>query len=239
VYDSGISGGTFSTPATSVSGVFLNAGYHVVDLPQQVSVVAGQQFSVVIRYQTPGYGLPVPLERPITGYAQPTAELGQSYLSLDGVSFADIHGMGGGWSNINACIKALAAYDPLSEGEGETPPSGVYIMGRQRVEIGEYLILRAILPDLEEPITIEWYKDDMLIDGASSMEYHISEIGFEHGGVYHLVATDASKAVYQSPPFLLRVFAEGSMPATGLLALSALTALLAWAGAKQRRARKR
>ncbi len=411
VYDSGLSGGTFSNPTTSVSGVFLNAGYYVVDLPQQVSLTAGQQFSVVIQYQTPGYGLPVPIERPISGYAQPTAELGQSYLSLDGTSFSDIHGMGGTWLNTNACIKALAAYDPLSEGEdegeappecveyasinvprpidyfastitestltisaprtvlnmsvllnisypyandltvnlrspigteitlfanvpqwganftntilsddadisinsgpapftgcyipqnplsafngsdaqgtwtlriqsedwfttgsltgwsllfncpceeeaegepegeiegeiegegeGEMPPSGVYIMGRQRVEIGEYLILRAILPDLEEPITVEWYKNDVLIDGASSMEYHISEVGFEDDGVYHLVVTDASKAVYQSPPFLLRVYAEGSLPATGLLALGTLTALLAWAGAGRGRTRKR
>lgn len=91
--------------ACSKSGSVANAGYHTIILDQPVSVSAGQNFSVVFKYTTPGYGYPVPIERPITGYSSgASASSGQSFYSSGGSSWTD---MTGNYSGTNACIKAF------------------------------------------------------------------------------------------------------------------------------------
>jgi C1A family cysteine protease len=103
----GISGG----PATgifqqTVTGQIKTPGYHTVSIPS-VSLAAGEQFSVIIRLTTPGYGYPIAVEYPEPGYAgRATASAGQSYISSDGMSFTDVTGYFG---NTNVCIKAFTA----------------------------------------------------------------------------------------------------------------------------------
>ena len=133
VYDDGISGGTFTNPISSVSGVFLQAGYYVVDLPDAVAVTTDQEFAVVVRFETPGVPFPIPIERPISGYAAPTAESGQSYVSRNGDVFTDIHA--GNFPNTNACIKAFAVQQPPDEGEDELEGEGEEEEGEREGEL--------------------------------------------------------------------------------------------------------
>ncbi|HDP35464.1 MAG TPA: surface layer protein B [Candidatus Hydrogenedentes bacterium] len=217
VYDSGISGGNFYNPVTTVSGVFEHAGYHVVDLPVAVNVVQEQPFSVKVRYQTPGWGYPLPLEGVVSGYAQPTAATGQSYMSGTGSGFVDIHAQGGGWANTNMCIKAIAAAPGLT----------VRIVGTGWAEEGQEVVLRSVLPVLVGDVVFEWYKDEAIIIGAETDTFVISSATLSDAGLYRLVVTDESKALYESDPFELIVFSEGSLPVSGVAALAAAAALVA------------
>ena len=61
----------------------------------------------MVRFTTPGYNWPIPIEKPISGYSDAaTANPGQSYVSSDGISWIDSTSI---WSNTNVCIKAIAA----------------------------------------------------------------------------------------------------------------------------------
>ncbi len=217
VYDSGISGDTFVNPVVTTSGTFPYAGYHVIDLPATVSVSAGQTFSVRVRYETPGWDYPLPIETPIPDFVQPTASLGESYMSLTGNDFVDIHGMGGGWENTNACIKAIAA----------TPAMTVRIVGRSRVEEGDSVVLNTLLPPLHGNVVFEWYKDDVLIVGAEEDAFHIPAATFDDSGWYHVIVEDESKGIYESDPFKLLVFPEGALPVSRLTVLIAAVVLVA------------
>ncbi len=44
------------------AGSFTNGGYFTIPLNSAVSLAAGEKFSVAIRFTTPGYGFPVPIE---------------------------------------------------------------------------------------------------------------------------------------------------------------------------------
>ena len=96
-----------SGPAAQVSGTMTWAGYHTVKLSTSVPVSAGQRFSVVVKMSTPGYGYPIPLERPYSGYASAaTASAGQSYISSSGTSWSDVTSS---YPNSNVCLKAFAS----------------------------------------------------------------------------------------------------------------------------------
>jgi C1A family cysteine protease len=106
VYDT-FSGGTFSAQlGSTVSGTVTNAGYYTVPLLSPVSLTTGNSIGVVVKFTTPGYTYPLPLEYRISGYSTGvTASAGQSYYSCDGSAYYDITG----WDpNSNINIKALA-----------------------------------------------------------------------------------------------------------------------------------
>ncbi len=222
VYDSGISGGNFYNPKTTISGTFTEAGYYVVDLPAAVNVASGQKFSVTVRYQTPGWNFPLPLEAPQTNYVAPTAAYGQSYMSPDGTGYIDIQSQPG-YGNTNACIKAIAA----------APDKTVRVIAPHWVEEGDPITFTAMLPILVGAPTFEWYKDDVLIIGATSDTYLIPAATFSDSGMYKLIVTDASKAVMESAPCEVLVLAEGSLPVSGILAVSVIALLLSVAGVRR------
>ena len=217
VYNSGISGGNFYNPVTTTSGVFVNAGYHVVALPSVVNVSLGQQFSVKVRYQTPGWNYPLPLESPQAGYAAATAASGQSYMSSDGTDFVDTVGQS---ANTNVCIKAIAA----------APDKTVRIIGKHWVEEGSQASFTASLPVLVGATTFEWYKDNVLIVGAESDSYVIPAVVFGDAGMYKLIVTDESKEILESAPLEMVVLATGSLPVSGTAALIILSLILSAAG---------
>jgi len=219
VYDSGISGGNFYNPRTTISGTFPEAGYYVVDLPAEVSVSLGQTFSVVVRFQTPGWNYPIPLEAPQTNYAAPTAAYGQSYMSPDGSGYMDIQSQSG-YANNNACIKAIAA----------APDKTVRVIAPHWVEEGDPVTFNTMLPALVGTPTFEWYKDDVLIIGADTDTYFIPAATFTDSGIYKLVVTDASKAVMESASCEVLVLADGSLPVSGMLALGCIVLLLSVSG---------
>lgn len=96
-----------SGPVSSSSGTVATAGYHTVKLATPAPVTSGQKFSVVVKLTTPGYGYPVALERPYSGYAsKAVASAGQSYVSSGGASWSDITAS---YANTNVCLKAFAS----------------------------------------------------------------------------------------------------------------------------------
>lgn len=111
--------------AATVSGTLATAGYHTVQLPSPVAISAGHKFSVVVKLTTPGYGYPICLERPYSGYAsKATASTGQSYMSSTGNSWTDVAAQ---YSNANVCLKAFtlgSSAPPPSPGVLEVSPTG-------------------------------------------------------------------------------------------------------------------
>ncbi len=104
-----------STPTTGVleggavntSGSFPYAGYHTLNLSTPVSLVTGQKFSVVVKFTTPGYNYPVPIEEQIQDYnSAATATAGQSYISSKGFTWTDITT---GFPDTNVDIRAFTA----------------------------------------------------------------------------------------------------------------------------------
>ncbi len=105
-----------SGPVAIKTGVIETAGYHTVALDTPVAVTAGQKFSVVVKVTTPGYGYPIPLEKPMGGFASyATASTGQSYMSSSGSTWTDV---ASSYANTNVCLKAFAR-----QGGGTPPPA--------------------------------------------------------------------------------------------------------------------
>lgn len=90
---------------SSANGTLTFAGYHTVSLDSGVSLESGQNFSVVIKFTTPGYSFPVPVEFPQEGYSSKArANPGESFFSPDGESWVDT---ALAMENMNVCIKAF------------------------------------------------------------------------------------------------------------------------------------
>lgn len=118
-YEISIYTGVTTTPATGVleggstntSGTMPYAGYHTIRLARPVSLLANQKFAVVVKFTTPNYAYPIPLESPFSGYANATASAGQSYMSGDGVSWSDV---ATAYSNSNVNIRAFTSLSGTS-----------------------------------------------------------------------------------------------------------------------------
>jgi len=98
----------------STSGTTKYAGYYTIDLPASVPLSSGQKFSVVVKFTTPGYGWPIPVEDYYPGYTDSaTASPGQSFINHDGE-------LGTSWQDVSAnsiykaniCIKAFTGLKP-------------------------------------------------------------------------------------------------------------------------------
>jgi len=94
------------TLAFSKTGTVAYAGYHTITLDQPVPLSAGQAFSIVFKLTTPGYGYPIPMEYPISGYSTgAAASPGQSFCSSGGSSWSDVTSS---YPGTNVCIKGFA-----------------------------------------------------------------------------------------------------------------------------------
>ena len=102
--------GVLEGGAVNTIGSFPYAGYHTLALERPVSLMAGQKFAVVVKFTTPGYIYPVPIEYPFQGFdSAASASTGQSYVSYDGSSWADITSY---FLNTNVNIRAFI--EPVS-----------------------------------------------------------------------------------------------------------------------------
>ncbi len=89
----------------SQSGKLVRAGYHTIPLNQPVSLSSGQRFSVVVKFNTPGYDWPVPIESAVDGYSSAvSASPGESFVSHNGIH--DWYDISQTWG-ANVCIKAF------------------------------------------------------------------------------------------------------------------------------------
>ncbi|HPU96723.1 MAG TPA: lectin like domain-containing protein [Candidatus Hydrogenedentes bacterium] len=228
VYAGGYSGGGFSNPVATVSGIFEEAGFFMIPLPTPVSVTAGQQFAVAIRFQSASFVNPCPIEQPIPGYADATAGPGQSFLSSDGVSWTDISTLGGSWGSINFNIKAYAAAP-------EPPQPVIRISGSRRVEEGQPIELAVHVENLSGTLTYQWYRNDVAIPDALDATLIIPSAQMGDAGIYKVAVDDGQKAVYWSDPFTVTVLAEGTLPlSAGAVALAGLGVLAAAFGIRKK-----
>ena len=84
-------GSSLGTKTLSTSGSLAYMGYHTVTLPSPVDVTNGQPFVVAVKVTSPGYNWPMAVEYPVANYSSAaTAQAGQSYISSNGTSWADV-----------------------------------------------------------------------------------------------------------------------------------------------------
>lgn len=87
------------------TGALTNAGYYTITLSSPIALSAGRSFSVVVKFTTPSYSYPIPVEYALAGYSsQATAAPGQSFISSDGSTWTDATSYD---STMNVCIKAF------------------------------------------------------------------------------------------------------------------------------------
>ena len=115
-------GGIAGAPVAG-SGTVAVGGYHTVRLDQPVSVTTGRTFVAAVRVTTPGWTDPVPVER-TSDFIAPRARAGQSYVSADGTTWADLTKLAG-LAQANVCLKAFVD----AEGAGDTRPPHVDLAG--------------------------------------------------------------------------------------------------------------
>ncbi len=116
-YEISIYTGVSSTPSTGIleggavntTGSFPYAGYHTVVLSRPVPVVTGQKFAVVVKFTTPGYTSPAPIEYRFSGYnSAASSGAGQSFVSSNGAAWEDLSTL---HPNANANIRAFTAFN--------------------------------------------------------------------------------------------------------------------------------
>ena len=119
-----------------------------------------------------------------------------------------------------------------SEGEGEIEPPtpSVRIVGRPRVEVGELALLTAQTTGMQGLVSYAWTKDGIPL-AATSAEYVIAEVDYDHAGLYIVTVEDQSKAVYTSEPFMLEVLPFGSLPVSSLFTMVIAAVALSGLGA--------
>jgi len=89
------------------TGSLTNAGYYTISLSSPISMNLEELFSVVVKFATPSYNYPIPVEYALAEYSsQATASPGQSYVSSGGSTWTDITSY---YSTMNVCIKAFFA----------------------------------------------------------------------------------------------------------------------------------
>jgi len=121
IYDN-FDGSTFSGLLGSVSGTLTNSGYYTIPLTSPINLTTGDDFSIVVKFTTPGYNYPIPIEMDIAGYSSgATASPGQSYVSSTGTTFTDITSYSG-YGKTNVCIRGLAV--PLVQANTPSPANG-------------------------------------------------------------------------------------------------------------------
>jgi len=98
---------TSGTLRLSIAGTQAYAGYHTVVLPNAVALTAGEQFAVVMKETTPGYGYPAAIEDLWSGYSSAArASAGQSFYSQNGTSWYDLAAL---WPDANVTIRAFTS----------------------------------------------------------------------------------------------------------------------------------
>ena len=102
--------------AVLATGTLAVSGYHTVTLDRPVAVSPGQKLVIAVRLTTPGYKFPVAVERPYAGYADTTADPGQSYVSGDGSTWTDMTSL---IAATDVCLKGYA----LASGQPATDPT--------------------------------------------------------------------------------------------------------------------
>ncbi|MDK2825296.1 MAG: hypothetical protein PWQ44_472 [Methanolobus sp.] len=163
-----------SGPVSVQNGTMAIAGYHTIDLDTNVSLNAGQNFSVVVNFTTPAYNYPLPVEYPMSGWSSNAhAEAGQSYVSSNGNEWEDISE-----SDANVCIKAFTTENK--------EPQTAFVAGTKYVHVNENVDFHDA--SLFSPESWEWDFGD---SSTSSVQNPIHS--YSDAGVYN-VSLNASNS---------------------------------------------
>ncbi len=106
VYDT-FQGGSLSDELASITGITCDyAGYYTFDLSEYIELCTGDDFYVMIRYNTPSHNFPIPAEYDYTDYSDADIESGVCWISSNGSVWTPI-GTGTG-IEYDLCIRAYA-----------------------------------------------------------------------------------------------------------------------------------
>ena len=106
IYDD-FDGESFSNLHASQSGSVDYRGWYTIQLDTPVNLLPEDGFGIAIKFTTPGYNYPIPIEKRNIGYSSAAeAKPNQSYISHAGNSWEDLTSVGSEW-NTNTCIKAF------------------------------------------------------------------------------------------------------------------------------------
>lgn len=100
-------------------------GYYTFDLPHPVKLNPGDNYYIKVRYYTPGYGYPIPVEKYLENYADPVIETGVGWISGTGEIWTAIG------SNIpdqkkDLCIRAYTLPDTSITTTSDPPVVKLY-----------------------------------------------------------------------------------------------------------------
>lgn len=99
------SGGTLSNQLASLTGLSCEyMGYYTFNLPEPINICSGNSFYIKVRYYTPSYNFPIPIEFYSGGYSDPSIETGKCWISSDGNGWTQV-GTGTGLL-LDLCIRA-------------------------------------------------------------------------------------------------------------------------------------
>jgi len=141
------SDGRFSHLLNTIKRGWVDApGWYTVQLDEPVSISKDDGFGVVVKFNTPGYNYPVPVEMPFDFYAPlATANAGESYISLDGINFEDATDY---FADTNVCIKAFVQSSINNTPDGDVAPlnerDGIVNVGDALVALRFALGLEAV-----------------------------------------------------------------------------------------------
>lgn len=108
---SGVLSGLVGDISSQITG---HPGFYTFPLNNQISAQAGEVFFVKVKYTTPGYEWPIPIEEFIDTYADPMIESDVAWVSEDGQA--------GNWEKIGAntvdvmdlCINVYGTFNPVT-----------------------------------------------------------------------------------------------------------------------------
>lgn len=118
----------------------------------------------------------------------------------------------------------ILRYTGAGSGEILEQPQGGWF------EVGEPLELCVGVSGMLGAPTYQWFKDGEAIPGATDPCYEIDALALADDGWYRCRILETAKAVYESDPVHIEVFAAGSLPAAGGCGLALLVAVCGFAG---------
>lgn len=89
-------------------------GYYTYQLDHSFAVQAGDDIFVKVKYTTPGYEWPIPVEHYIETYADPFIESNVSWISEDGVSNNWLAIGSNTENDFDLCIKVYGQFNPMT-----------------------------------------------------------------------------------------------------------------------------
>lgn len=129
IYKNPTSRPTSGTLICTQTGTMSTAGYHTVALYVPIDMTSGTKYACVVKLTTPGYNYPIGFEYPLAGYSSAaTANSGETYISSNGSTWADMKTTLTDRPNASVCLKTFASnIDTVESTKGMADGAYVYL----------------------------------------------------------------------------------------------------------------